>query len=330
MVFRDGEGNPMRKSNFIRRDFKPLLPKAGLPDVNFHSLRHSSNSFLIEEGADPLLVAKRNGHSSTRMVLDRYGHLFEGHRRQAAETMDRVFSKATIGRQMVVKPADASEQKKTPIPKKAFRIGANRGGGEETRTPDPLHAKQVLYQLSYTPTGRRRLYGSDPALSKAGVAPERSPVHPGTNGAVPPSARWELLRGAPIPSPMRAEAPIASSVQVAVDVQGVAVRYDRVLALDGVSLTVERGTALGIVGPNGSGKSTLLKTVAGLIKPSAGTVRVFGRGAPATAAGCHRLRAPDRRSGLQFSGQRARRRLDGAVPASRAVRALQRGRQDRR
>jgi hypothetical protein len=29
-----------------------------------------------------------------------------------------------------------------------------RGGGEETRTPDPLHAKQVLYQLSYTPTGR--------------------------------------------------------------------------------------------------------------------------------------------------------------------------------
>jgi hypothetical protein len=32
---------------------------------------------------------------------------------------------------------------------------SGRGGGEETRTPDPLHAKQVLYQLSYTPTGRR-------------------------------------------------------------------------------------------------------------------------------------------------------------------------------
>ncbi len=35
---------------------------------------------------------------------------------------------------------------------------SGRGGGEETRTPDPLHAKQVLYQLSYTPTtGRRRI-----------------------------------------------------------------------------------------------------------------------------------------------------------------------------
>ena len=75
---------------------------------------------------------------------------------------------------------------------------------------------------------------------------------------------------------MKAEAVLASTAQAAVDVQGVVVRYDRVLALDGVSLSVERGTALGIVGPNGSGKSTLLKTVAGLIQPDAGTVRVFG------------------------------------------------------
>jgi len=45
--------------------------------VDFHSLRHSSNSFLIEEGADPILIARRNGHVDTRMVLDRYGHMFE-------------------------------------------------------------------------------------------------------------------------------------------------------------------------------------------------------------------------------------------------------------
>ena len=75
---------------------------------------------------------------------------------------------------------------------------------------------------------------------------------------------------------MKAEATLALEAQVAVDVQGVVVHYDRVLALDGVSLSVKRGTALGIVGPNGSGKSTLLKTVAGLIRPDAGSVRVFG------------------------------------------------------
>jgi manganese transport system ATP-binding protein len=75
---------------------------------------------------------------------------------------------------------------------------------------------------------------------------------------------------------MEALAESVPAAQVAVEVRDVVVRYDRVLALDGVSLTVKRGTALGIVGPNGSGKSTLLKTVAGLIRPDLGTVRVFG------------------------------------------------------
>lgn len=130
-VFTDSEGNPLRKSNFIRRDFKPLLVRAELPDADFHSLRHSSNSFLIEEGADPVLVARRNGHSSTRMVLDRYGHMFEGARRHAAETMNRVFDNVKIGkvnkieasdgRQMVVKVQPALPQKQTPIPKNLLK-----------------------------------------------------------------------------------------------------------------------------------------------------------------------------------------------------------------
>jgi manganese transport system ATP-binding protein len=63
---------------------------------------------------------------------------------------------------------------------------------------------------------------------------------------------------------------------IAVEVRNLHVRYDRVVALDGVGFDLPRGTAMGIVGPNGSGKSTLLKTVAGLIKPSEGTVRVQG------------------------------------------------------
>ena len=63
----------------------------------------------------------------------------------------------------------------------------------------------------------------------------------------------------------------------AVEVHGLHVRYDRVEALQGVDFALPRGTALGIVGPNGSGKSTLLKAVAGLVRPSEGTVRVQGR-----------------------------------------------------
>ena len=63
----------------------------------------------------------------------------------------------------------------------------------------------------------------------------------------------------------------------AVEVRGLHVRYERVEALQGLDFDVPQGTALGIVGPNGSGKSTLLKTVAGLLQPSSGTVRVDGR-----------------------------------------------------
>jgi ABC-type Mn2+/Zn2+ transport system ATPase subunit len=63
---------------------------------------------------------------------------------------------------------------------------------------------------------------------------------------------------------------------IAVRTHDLTVRYERVIALDGVDLTLEEGQALGIVGPNGSGKSTLLKAIAGLIAPSAGSIEVFG------------------------------------------------------
>ena len=48
-------------------------------------------------------------------------------------------------------------------------------------------------------------------------------------------------------------------------------------ALNDVSLTVPKGRTLGVIGRNGSGKSTLLKLVAGITKPSSGTVTVNGR-----------------------------------------------------
>ncbi|MEW6365227.1 MAG: heme ABC exporter ATP-binding protein CcmA [Acidobacteriota bacterium] len=52
--------------------------------------------------------------------------------------------------------------------------------------------------------------------------------------------------------------------------------YGYVYALKEVSLTVRAGEAVGVFGPNGAGKSTLLRIAAGLLRPSSGTVRVFG------------------------------------------------------
>jgi ABC-type polysaccharide/polyol phosphate transport system ATPase subunit len=58
------------------------------------------------------------------------------------------------------------------------------------------------------------------------------------------------------------------------------VRYHDFEAVSGVSLSVEPGEVVGIVGRNGSGKSTLLKIIAGVYRPSVGSVSVHGTIAP--------------------------------------------------
>ena len=54
-------------------------------------------------------------------------------------------------------------------------------------------------------------------------------------------------------------------------------REDSIAALDNISFEVGKGEAVGLIGSNGSGKSTLLKTVAGILKPTTGSIQVEGR-----------------------------------------------------
>ena len=53
--------------------------------------------------------------------------------------------------------------------------------------------------------------------------------------------------------------------------------YDEYWALRNVSLEVRKGTTYGLIGHNGSGKSTLLRLMAGIHRPTSGTVDVLGR-----------------------------------------------------
>ena len=61
------------------------------------------------------------------------------------------------------------------------------------------------------------------------------------------------------------------------EVRGLAKRYGDLVAVAGVDLTVEPGDVFGYLGPNGAGKTTSLRMMLGLIRPTAGQVRLFGR-----------------------------------------------------
>jgi ABC-2 type transport system ATP-binding protein len=62
-----------------------------------------------------------------------------------------------------------------------------------------------------------------------------------------------------------------------VEVRGLVKRYGELVAVDHVDLTVEPGDVYGYLGPNGAGKTTSLRMMLGLIRPTVGTVRLFGR-----------------------------------------------------
>ncbi len=62
----------------------------------------------------------------------------------------------------------------------------------------------------------------------------------------------------------------------AIEVRGLTKRFEEVRALDGVDLTVPRGTVLGLLGPNGAGKTTTVNILATTLRPDEGTARVLG------------------------------------------------------
>ncbi len=65
---------------------------------------------------------------------------------------------------------------------------------------------------------------------------------------------------------------------VPLDISGLTKRYrEGQLAVDGLSLRVERGQILGLLGPNGAGKTSALRALMGLLHPDEGTITIFGR-----------------------------------------------------
>jgi ABC-2 type transport system ATP-binding protein len=74
----------------------------------------------------------------------------------------------------------------------------------------------------------------------------------------------------------RSSEALSTPGQPALEIRDLVVRYDKRVAVDGLSLRVAPGEIVGMLGPNGAGKSTALAAVAGAIAPAAGSISIYG------------------------------------------------------
>lgn len=97
LVFTDGEGNPLRRSNIRRRSFEPLLTQAGIPHIRLHDLRHTFATLALRAGVHPLIVQQQLGHSNIAITLGVYSHVLPSLAQAAAAQLDALLSEAPGG-----------------------------------------------------------------------------------------------------------------------------------------------------------------------------------------------------------------------------------------
>jgi integrase len=87
LVFTTQRGTSVNPENLVKRSFKPLIKRAGLPEIRFHDLRHTCATLLLGRGIHPKLVQELLGHATIAMTLDTYSHYLPSMGNQAAGAM---------------------------------------------------------------------------------------------------------------------------------------------------------------------------------------------------------------------------------------------------
>jgi integrase len=88
LIFASEVGTPMDPDNFSH-SFSRLCERAGLGHWHPHELRHSGASLMLAQGTPLHVVSEVLGHASITITKDVYGHLLEGDKRAAAESISQ-------------------------------------------------------------------------------------------------------------------------------------------------------------------------------------------------------------------------------------------------
>jgi integrase len=107
LMFPSPGGRPMRSPSF-RRVWQRACAAAGLKGLVFNELRHTAAALAIEQGAHPMAIKERLGHSSITVTLDRYGGLFPRLDEQLAEGLDETLRESLAASSRPESPKVAS------------------------------------------------------------------------------------------------------------------------------------------------------------------------------------------------------------------------------
>lgn len=103
-LFVQWNGKPIHPSTPTKW-FKKFRERYGLPEMNFHGLRHTNASLLISVGTDVQTVAKRLGHSKATTTTSIYSHFLRKPDKEAAEKLDNLFKNKEKDKMIVQKHA---------------------------------------------------------------------------------------------------------------------------------------------------------------------------------------------------------------------------------
>jgi integrase len=81
---------PVRCQNLINRSWGPLLDRAGLPSIPFHTLRHTAATLLLSRRVHPKVVQNLLGHFSIEITMDTYSHFIPQFDEWTVEAMEDV------------------------------------------------------------------------------------------------------------------------------------------------------------------------------------------------------------------------------------------------
>jgi len=127
LVFPSPRGEILNDDNFRHRAFRPAVRRTKLTGFRFHDLRHTYAALMVAAGAHPKYLQAQMGHSSIRVTLDLYGHLFPDANRGVLDALDALTAPS--------KPHRKDASNNTPH-EKVPASGDFESGSDGTRTRD--------------------------------------------------------------------------------------------------------------------------------------------------------------------------------------------------